>query len=29
MIVKMRKNLGNRMEKMQELINKDLELLKK
>ena len=28
MIVKMRKNLGNRMEKMQELINKDLEKLK-
>ena len=28
MIVKMIKNLGTKMEKMQELINKDLELLK-
>ena len=29
MIVKMIKNLENKMEKMQELINKDLEELKK
>ena len=28
MIVKMIKNLENKMEKMQELINKDLEVLK-